>query len=71
MHTTKVLVKFTTHTSHICVDDRGYIHVFKYNARTCDFDCFKENDQYSASDYIQAPLPTIYYSVTFPTDDQI
>ena len=38
------------------------IHCFKYNARSCDFEIFK--DQFEASDYILEPLPTVYYEVT-------
>ena len=69
LNTTKVIVQFPTHVAHITVDSRGYIHVFKYNARSCDFDTFKNDCDYEAADYIQSSLPSIYYSVTFPGDD--
>jgi hypothetical protein len=66
MITTKCLIRFNTHTAHIQVDSRGYIQVFKYGSRTCDFDVFSHDDQYEASDYILVPPNETYYYVTFP-----
>jgi len=66
MYTTKAVIRFTTHTSHISVDESGSISVFKYGTRTCDFDVFEEHEQVNASDYILEPPNSIYYYVSFP-----
>jgi len=66
MITTKCIIKFTTHAAHVQVDHRGVIQVFKYGARTCDFDVFQAEEQYEASDYILTAPQECYYYVTFP-----
>ena len=66
MITTKCIIRFVSHTAHIQVDSNGCIQVFKYGARTCDFDVFDESQQYEASDYILVPPNETYYYVTFP-----
>jgi hypothetical protein len=68
MIVTKCVIRFTTHTAHIQVDDRGVIQVFKYGSRACDFDVFPESDQLDASDYILVPPNEVYYYVTFPDE---
>ena len=68
MITTKCLIRFTTHTSHIQVDHSGVIQVFKYGSRTCDFDVFTAAQQLEASDYILVPPSEVYYYVTFPDE---
>ena len=68
MIVTKCVIRFTTHTAHIQVDDRGTIRVFKYGARSCDFDVFPESEQFEASDYILVPPSETYYYVTFPDE---
>ena len=61
----QVTLKFSDHSSHVTVSPTDkHIHVFKYNARTCDFDVFE--DQYEACEYILTPLTSTYYKVTFP-----
>ena len=68
MITTKCVIQFTTHTAHIQVDSRGYIQVFKYGSRACDFDVFADTEQFEASDYILVPPNEVYYYVTFPDE---
>jgi hypothetical protein len=71
--TCKVLIKVNGHHAHVTVDGlRNTIHVFKYNNRTCDFMVFDTSNsgQEDAGNYIMDPLPTHYYCVTFPGDDQ-
>ena len=63
-YTTKVLINFASHRSHISVNGTGTIHVFKYNNQTCDFGVFQ--DQFEASDYIMSPLASHTYRVHFP-----
>jgi hypothetical protein len=69
MITTKCVIRFTTHTSHVQVDSRGIIHVFKYTDRACDFDMFSEDNQYEASDYILTSPSEVYYYVAFQDED--
>ena len=52
---TKAVIQFNSHTSHIQVDDRGVIQVFKY--------------QYEASDYILTPPSDCYYRVVFQGEE--
>jgi len=66
MLTTKAIIRFTTHTSHICVDHRGVINVFKTGSRQCDFDVFASDEQDLASDFIITPPPTQYFYISFP-----
>ena len=68
MFTSRCLIKFPTHQSHVTVDTMGRIHVFKYGNQTCDFDVFTEEEQFEASDYILTPLATIYYRVVIHGD---
>jgi hypothetical protein len=70
MFTSRCLIKFPTHQSHITVDTMGHIHVFKYSNQTCDFDVFTEEDQFAASDYILSPLPSICYRVVIHGDEE-
>jgi hypothetical protein len=63
---TKCIIRFTSHTAHVQVDDRGVVQVFKYGSRSCDFDVFAEHEQLEASDYILVPPTEVYYYVTFP-----
>jgi hypothetical protein len=65
MITTRCLITFTTHTSHISVDQDS-IQVFKYTDRSCDFDIFDSSEQLDASDYILTPPDHVHYYVTFP-----
>ena len=69
MITTKCVIRFTTHTSHVQVDQRGIIQVFKYTDRACDFDVFNSDIQYEASDYILTPPNEVYYYVAFQGED--
>ena len=69
MFITKVLINFTTHHSHVTVDERGFIHVFKYTNSTCDWDMFQDNEQFAASDFILTPPKSIVYRVTFPGEE--
>ena len=62
---TKCIIKFPTHQSHITVDDRGVISIFKYNQHTSDFDIFKDN-QDQASEYILTPPESLGYKVIVP-----
>ena len=62
MYITSVTLKFAGHNAYIRVDDSHHIHVFKYNAKTCDFEVFE--DQFLAAEYVLEPLPTVYYCVT-------
>ena len=64
---TKAVIQFNSHTSHIQVDDRGVIQVFKYHNQSCDFDVFE--DQYEASDYILTPPSDCYYRVVFQGEE--
>ena len=68
MIVTKCVIRFETHTAHIQVDHRGVIQVFKYGARSCDFDVFADTEQLEASDYILVPPSEVYYYVTFPDE---
>jgi hypothetical protein len=68
MITTKCLIRFTTHSAVISVLDTGTIHVFKYGARSCDFNVFDESSQFEAGDYILEPLDDMCYYVSFPDE---
>ena len=70
MFTYKVLIRFDSHHAHITATSE-HIHVFKYNSRTCDFGVFgtSNRNKEEAGNYIVDPLPTTYYSVTFPGED--
>ena len=62
MNLKNAIIKFPSYAVRVSIDSKGRIHCFKYNARSCDFEIFK--DQFEASDYILEPLPTVYYEVT-------
>lgn len=64
---TKAVIKFTSHTAHITVDDHGHVQVFKYSKRSCDFDLF--TDQNDAADYIVIPPEDCYYRVVFSGEE--
>lgn len=64
---TRAVIRFTTHTAHIQVDDRGTIQIFKYHDRSCDFDIFL--DQLEASDYILTPPSDCHYRVVFSGEE--
>ena len=64
---TRAVIRFTTHTAHIQVDDRGTIQIFKYHDRSCDFDIFQ--DQLEASDYILTPPSDCHYRVVFSGEE--
>ena len=68
MITTKCLIRFTTHTAVITVNDLGTINVFKYSSRTCDFDVFDSDSQFEAGDYILEPLEDSCYYISFPDE---
>ena len=68
MITTKCIIRFTTHSSVISVDDSGTIHIFKYSNHSCDFDVFDESTQFEAGDYILTPLDDCCYYVSFPDE---
>jgi hypothetical protein len=70
MIVTKCIITLATHVAHIQVDIHGQIQVFKYTNHCCDFEVFTSKQQLDASDYIITPLPTSYYSVTFPEDQE-
>lgn len=65
---TKCIIRFTTHSAVISVDDSGVIHIFKYTERSCDFDVFDTLSQFQAGDYILTPLADCHYYVSF--DDE-
>lgn len=66
MFTTKAVIRFNTHTAHICVDTRGIINVFKTGTRQCDFGVYTSNEQDLASEFIITPPPCVYYYISFP-----
>ena len=66
MYTTKAVIRFTTHTAHIRVDERGVINVFKTGTRQCDFGVFTSDEQEDASNFIITPPACIYYYISFP-----
>jgi hypothetical protein len=68
MIVTRCVIRFTTHAAHVQVDHRGVVQVFKYGARSCDFDVFEESDQVAASDYILTPPADTHYYVSFPDE---
>ena len=68
MITTKCLIRFSTHSAVISVDDSGVIHIFKHTERSCDFDVFDTLSQFQAGDYILTPLEDCHYYVSF--DDE-
>ena len=68
MITTKCIIRFSTHSAVISVDDSGVIHIFKHTERSCDWDVFEAHSQFQAGDYILAPLADCYYYVSF--DDE-
>ena len=70
MITTRVLIQTASHNAHVQVDASGLIRVFKYNAVSCDFDLFLQDQQYEASDYMTQPLPNHYYRVTVHGDPE-
>ena len=72
MFTYKVLIRFESHHAHITATSKA-LHIFKYNSRTCDFGVFPTSrmGKEEAGNYIVDPLPTTYYSVTFPGEDSV
>jgi hypothetical protein len=66
MITTRCLIEFHSHTSHVQVDSRGIIQVFKYTGASCDFEVFTEDQQTQAGDYIMMPLSNLHYYVSIP-----
>ena len=64
------VIAFNTHKCRIAQSDSGHIHCFKYNNQTCDWGVFDLDDQESASDFVLSPLPTHYYYIDFPGDQE-
>ena len=65
---TKALVRFNTHSACITVRSDDTISVYKYSeaTRCCEWEIFRHDEQWEASDYILSQPRQSPFYVTFP-----